>query len=186
MANNHYKHKDYTKLLEELQSKNSSDSVTSSNISEKPKEEDVCDIYTTEKSVNIDYDLTALLTGIKDLTDLIRLYDMCEEQIEYEQQITQDLLHAIEFSQDYKERYRYSTQLHYNRCRRRQYKNTCAILRPLVEFLKKEENKKVLNKLCNILGEARKAKSRVTEKTYSPRVLTEIGVISNDNKHKST
>lgn len=84
MANNHYKHKDYTKLLEELQSKNSSNSVTSSNILEKPKEEDVCDIYTTEKSVNIDYDLTALLTGVKDLTDLIRLYDMCEEQIEYE------------------------------------------------------------------------------------------------------
>lgn len=180
MANNHYKHKDYSNLLKELQkdSKDSTDVESTEMDSTSSSEVKVCSTY--EKKVDVSYDLDNLLTSVKNLSDIVSLYDFCEEQVDIEQQITQDLLHAIEFSKSYKQRCKYVTQLHYNRRRRRQYKNTMAVLKPIIDFLQKEENKKAINRLTNILGEARKTKSHIHEKTYSPRILTEIGVISDD------
>lgn len=181
-VNRNYRHKDYSGLLKELQK----------NVSKSDVEVDVEAVVSSEldsnggyeKPVKLEYDLDALINSVNDLQDLISLYTMCEEQVEYEQQITQDLLHAIEFSSDCKERYKYSTQLHYNRQRRRIYKNAMVILRPIVEFIQKEENVKVMNKLSNILGEARKIKSHSEDKSYSPRILTELGVFSNGSNHK--
>ena len=177
MARNHYKHKDYSNLLKELQKQTNTSGVT--DCSEYTDITESIDNVGNEKPMELEYDLDALIGSVNNLNDLISLYNMCEEQIEYEQQITQDLLHAIEFSTNCKERYKYSTQLHYNRQRRRVFKNTATVLRPIVEFIQKEENVKVVNKLTNLLGEARKIKSHSGDKTYSPRILTELGVFSN-------
>lgn len=185
MANSHYKHKDYSKLLKELQKKSNNKHIDENNCSE--SDDTTSNNYIDphiNNSIELDYDLDNLLGSINNLQDLISLYNMCEEQIEYEQQITQDLLHAIEFSSNYKERCKYATQLHYNRQRRRVYKNTTIVLKSLVDFIQKEENVKVVNKLTNILGEARKIKSHSEDKTYSPRILTELGVFSNGKNRK--
>lgn len=181
MANNHYKHKDYSNLLRELQKKSKANKVdVVDEISTTEPEEVVEESSSSSKEVSVDYDLDSLLDSVNNFGELITLYKYCEEMVETEQQITQDLLHAIEFSDDYKERYKLSTQLHYNRKRRRQYKNAIAVLKPLVDFLNKEENKKCLNKLSNILGDARKAKQHETDKVYSPRILTTLGVLKNE------
>ena len=192
MANNRYKHKDYSNLLKELKNNsNKSNKVEETAIVESVDNTDSTDNsgsvinHNHNISMDLDYDIDSLISTQKNYNELCDFYDFCIEQIEREQLITQDLLHAIEFSDNYKERYKYSTQLHYNRVRRRQYKNAVAVLKPLVEFMRKEENKKVFNRLSNILGEARKAKKHINEKTYSPRILEELGVITNGNIHQS-
>jgi hypothetical protein len=133
----------------------------------------------SSNNVNIDVDLTSLIHSVNDLKELISLYDYCEEQLEIEQQITQDLLHAIEFSDSYKDRCKYSTQLHYNRQRRRVYKDTITVLKPLIDFISKEDSKKCLNKVSNLLGECRKVQERSNDRVYTPRILSELGEISN-------
>ena len=178
MANSHYKHKDYSKLLKELQKKSNKQN-NNENCSDTIENIEITTSLHSEKSIELDYDLDTLLGSINSLQELITLYTVCEEQVEYEQQITQDLLHAIEFSTNYKERCKYATQLHYNRQRRRVYKNTMIVLKSLVDFIQKEENVKVVNKLTNILGEARKIKLHSNDKSYSPRILTELGVFTN-------
>lgn len=175
--NNKYERKNYTHLLKELQ-KSYNKSVEDTT----PKNTET--VHEADNDVLIDFDLDLLLSSINDLSELVKIYDFCEDQLDVEQQITQDLLHAIEFSNNYKERYKYSTTLHYNRKRRRLYKDAMTVLKPIIEFIQKEENKKVLNRLSNILGEARKVKSHSVDRTYSPRVLTELGVFINGKSNE--
>lgn len=202
MANSHYKRKDYTQLLGELQTKSKKSksnklSSVGSDVQEELKclldtnsdtEDDVTELKSKPlpilKSVHIDYDLDKFLHATTYLDKLTRIYDDAVSQVEVEQQITQDLLHAIEFANNCKEWYRLSTQLHYSRVRRRQYKNTIEVLRPLIEFSKSPDNKKCLNVLRNIIGESRKVKSHVGDKTYHPRILTELGVFKNGKSSK--
>lgn len=166
--------KNYSNLLKQLQREfKESHSNTDDVVKELTSTTD------SETNVNIDYDLSTLIGSMNDLKDLISLYDYCEEQLEIEQQITQDLLHAIEFSNNYKERCKYSTQLHYNRQRRRVYKDTITVLKPIVDFISKEDSKKCLNKVCNLLGECRKVQQRSNDRVYTPRILTELGEIEN-------
>lgn len=182
MANNHYKHKDYSGLLKELQKKSRKSVQSAEKV---PKiTEGVSTEITSNVDMSIDFDLDTLLSSVNDLSELVRLWDMCNEQLDVEQQITQDLLHAIEFSNNCKERYKYSTQLHYNRKRRRQYKDAITVLKPIIDFIQKEENKKILNRLTNILGEARKVKNSSSDRAYSPRILTELGVFINGKSNK--
>ena len=166
--------KNYSNLLRQLQkefreSQNNTENVT----------EDITSVTDSETDINIDYDLSTLIGSMNDLKELISLYDYCEEQVEREQQITQDLLHAIEFSTSCKERYKYSTQLHYNRQRRRVYKDTMTVLKPIVDFMSKEDSKKCLNRISNLLGECRKVQQRSNDRVYTPRILTELGEIEN-------
>ena len=168
------KRKNYTYLLKQLQKEfkeSQSSNVVTEETSVTTSSEDI--------DINLDYDLSTLIGSMNDLKELISLYDYCEEQLEVEQQITQDLLHAIEFSEDYKQRYKYSTQLHYNRQRRRIYKDTITVLKPLVDFISKEDSKKCLNKVSNLLGECRKVQQRSNDRVYTPRILTELGEIEN-------
>ena len=179
MANNHTDRKDYTKLLDELQKKQvkKTKDIIESNVVSVEGNKSSTD---TTQDKNIDYDLDTILSSVNDLKDLINIYNYCEEQINHEQEITQDLLHAIEFSKNCKDRYRLSTLLHLNRQRRRFYKNTVTTLKPLVEYISKDETKKCLNKLTNFLGESRKIKQSESNKSYNPRVLTELGEIVNE------
>ena len=166
--------KNYSNLLRQLQRE-----FKESHNNTKDVVEELTSTTDSETNVNIDYDLSTLIGSMNDLKDLISLYDYCEEQLEIEQQITQDLLHAIEFSNNYKERYKYSTQLHYNRQRRRVYKDTITVLKPIVDFISKEDSKKCLNKVSNLLGECRKIQQRSNDRVYTPRILTELGEIEN-------
>lgn len=179
MANNHYERKDYSALLDELQKKQAEKTknvIQSGLVSVEDKDSST----DTTADKNIDYNLDAILSSVNDLKDLVKIYSYCEEQVEHEQEITQDLLHAIEFSDNCKDRYRLSTLLHLNRQRRRFYKNTVTALKPLIDFITKEETKKCLNKLTNILGESRKIKQSASNKVYNPRVLTQLGEIINE------
>ena len=172
------KRKDYSNLLKQLQKEyaenHKDDEITESDVDTEQQ------TVSTEDTVDIDYDLNAILYSVNDLKELITLYKYCEEQLEVEQQITQDLLHAIEFSNDYKKRYKYSTQLHYNRQRRRVYKDTITVLKPLIDFIEKEDSMKCLNKISNLLGECRKVQERSNDRVYTPRILTEIGVLRDE------
>ena len=174
MANNHRQRKDYTALLHELQQEFHTKQQSTTNT-----EDDIKSSSVPSKTINLDYDLDLLLKNIHDLKSLTDFYNYCESQIDYEQEITQDLLHAIEFSKDCKERYKLSTQLHYCRQRRRQYKNVVTVLKPMIEYLNKDETKKCLNKIINYIGEARKTKQNESNRTYTPRILTELGEICN-------
>lgn len=196
MANNKYVHKDYSALLKELQTKskkqamnnNSPIDVTKSTAKDSADNNDTSEtnMKSIEKdnllynSITMEYDLTAILNSINDITELLNIYNLCTEKLDYEQNLTQDLLHAIEFSEDYKERYKYSTILHYCRQRRRVYKNTIDVLMPIVAYAQKEDTKKVLNKLNNILGESRKIKNGQSNKHYNPRILTNLEVFKNE------
>lgn len=172
------KRKDYSNLLKQLQKEyaenHKDDEITESDVDTEQQ------TVSTEDTVDIDYDLNAILYSVNDLKELITLYKYCEEQLEVEQQITQDLLHAIEFSNDYKKRYKYSTQLHYNRQRRRVYKDTITVLKPLIDFIEKEDSMKCLNKISNLLGECRKVQEHSNDRVYTPRILTEIGVLRDE------
>lgn len=196
MANNHYKRKDYTWLLNDLQknSKKPKLSKFDSEISSLPEfskfSKEIEDLGSPTvnisllKSVQIDYDLDLVLFAVTYMDKLIKLYEDAQSQINTEQQITQDLLHAIEFADNCKEWYRLSTQLHYSRVRRRQYKNAVEVLEPVVKFLKSPDNKKCLDILRNIVGESRKIKSTLSDKTYHPRILNELGVFKNGKSIK--
>lgn len=175
------KRKNYDGLLKQLQKEYAETHPKEEHNSNITTENSTVDIKSTvEKEVVVDYDLTDILNSINDLTELKSLFEFCKEQVEREQQITQDLLHAIEFSENYKERCKYSTQLHYNRKRRRVYKTAVEVLEPLIEFIDKDDNKKCLNKLINLLGDRRKFKERTKERVYTPRILDGIGEIKNE------
>ena len=182
------KRKNYSNLLKQLQKeyaeshKDTNKSTINNDTTENSTVEDtsIKDTSTVDKSVSIDYDLDDILYAINDLSELKSIYTYCEEQMDKEQQITQDLLHAIEFSNNYKERYKYSTLLHYNRKRRRTYKTAIEVLKPLIEFIDKEDNKKCLNRLSNLLGDRRKFKERTKERVYTPRILDDLGEIKNE------
>ena len=179
------KRKNYNNLLKQLQKEyaeshkedNKLNNQLENRVDTNTENSTVEDTSTVEKSVSIDYDLDDILYAINDLSELKSIYTYCEEQMDKEQQITQDLLHAIEFSNSYKERYKYSTLLHYNRKRRRTYKTAIEVLKPLIEFIDKEDNKKCLNRLSNLLGDRRKFKERTKERVYTPRILNDLGEI---------
>lgn len=183
------KRKNYGNLLKQLQREYREQHNDSSSADGLEDTSDTSTINTSEaeavqttasaEDVTINYDLDSILDSVNDLKELVEMYNYCLAQIDVEQQITQDLLHAIEFSNNYKERYKYSTQLHYNRQRRRVYKDAATVLKPIVDFMDKEENKKCLNKISNLLGECRKIKQRSNDRTYTPRILTELGEIEN-------
>lgn len=168
-------HKDYTYLLNQLKKEYQEKQSNITDV-EVPTSTSV-----NNKHIHLEYDLDAVLKNVQDLKGLVDFYNYCESQIDYEQDITQDLLHAIEFSDNCKERYKLSTQLHYCRQRRRQYKNVIAVLKPMIEYLNKDETKKCLNKIINYIGEARKTKQGESKRTYTPRILTELGGIINGN-----
>lgn len=145
-----------------------------------PATADVVHVGTIKSNdIKIDYNLDTIIDAINTLKDLSKLYSYCNEKIQYEQDITQDLLHAMEFCDDYNKRNKLSTLIHHNRQRRRVYKDTSVVLKNIVEFLNEEQNMRCLNKLLNILGDARKIKNHSTERAYTPRILTELGVFYN-------
>ena len=88
--------------------------------------------------------------------------------------MTQDYLHSLELD-DLKcdERSKIATKLMINRKDRRYYKDRVEEFEPIVQFFDDPQNKKVLDKLKQVLGQVRKAENYHKDRIYIPRVLKE-------------
>lgn len=71
----------------------------------------------------------------------------------------------------YEERVKIAAQLAKCRQERREHKDTTMILEPLVQYLKTDRGRKLVNLLRKVLGKARKAEEKMENRVYYPRVL---------------
>ncbi len=101
-------------------------------------------------------------------------YKFCYEEMETQDKLTQDYLHMLELD-DLKcsERSKLATKLAINRKDRRYYRDRVEELEPIVRFFEDPQNKKVLDKLKEVLGQTRKAENYHKNRIYIPRVLKE-------------
>ena len=96
------------------------------------------------------------------------------EEVELQEKLTQDYLHSLELDGlKCDERSKVATKLAINRKDRRYYKDRVEELTPIVEFFKDTANKKVLDKMKQVLGETRKSEGYHSNRKYIPRVLKE-------------
>ena len=101
-------------------------------------------------------------------------YRICSEEMNNQEKLTQDYLHSLELDDlDRGERSKIATKLALNRKDRRYYKDRVEELEPIVEFFKDPNNKKVFDKLTQVLGVVRKQEEYHKTRTYKPRVLKE-------------
>jgi rubrerythrin len=99
-------------------------------------------------------------------------YNLAKEELDKQENITQDLLHSLELDTlTYKQRCKVATQLSHNRKNRRLAKDELELITPLYTYINDPANKKVFDKLTDILGETRKVEKRHQNRTYYPRVL---------------
>lgn len=101
-------------------------------------------------------------------------YRICDEEVNNQDKLTQDYLHKLELG-DLKcdERSKVATKLAINRQDRRYYKDRVEEFKPIVEFFNDQQNKRVLEKLKQVLGETRRWESYHKDRKYKPRVLKE-------------
>ena len=101
-------------------------------------------------------------------------YRFCSDEVNNQDKLTQDYLHSLELD-DLKcdERSKVATKLAINRKDRRYYKDRTEELEPIVEFFEEPQNKKVLDKLKQVLGVVRKSELYHKDRKYIPRVLKE-------------
>ena len=101
-------------------------------------------------------------------------YRFCSEEAEIQEKLTQDYLHSLELDglkRD--ERSKIATKLMINRKDRRYYKDRVEEFEPIVQFFDEPQNKKMLDKLKQVLGQVRKAENYHKDRKYIPRVLKE-------------
>lgn len=112
---------------------------------------------------------------IKAFLDLMdesaKLLPMMEERMKREDDLTQDLLHAMELGDGYKERNKHATLLAQNRRDRRDCKDAIEELDLLMTWALK--NSGAVNQLKQVLGELRKVEKYHENRHYRPRVLKE-------------
>ena len=101
-------------------------------------------------------------------------YKFCDDEMRKQEQLTQDYLHSLELD-DLKcnERSKIATKLATNRKDRRYYKDRVEELEPIIAFFNESQNKKVLDKLQQVLGQVRKQENYHKDRTYTPKVLKE-------------
>jgi hypothetical protein len=101
-------------------------------------------------------------------------YKFCSDEVNNQDKLTQDYLHSLELD-DLKrdERSKVATKLMINRKDRRYYRDRVEELESIVQFFEEPQNKKVLDKLRQVVGATRKAESYHKDRKYIPRVLKE-------------
>ena len=113
-----------------------------------------------------------IISDFLGLIEECKIYDsIADDKIDLANKATQDMLHKIEFSKDYRERGRAATQLHYIREDRRHYKDIKEETEIVVSYY--EENKKAVERLKKTLGELRKIEKYHENRSYKPRVIKE-------------
>lgn len=96
------------------------------------------------------------------------------EEVNNQDKLTQDFLHKLELGELKRdERSKVATKLAINRQDRRYYKDRVEEFEPIVQFFNDPVNKKVLEKLKQVLGETRRWESYHKDRKYKPRVLKE-------------
>lgn len=101
-------------------------------------------------------------------------YRFCSEEVNNQDKLTQDYLHSLELDDlKHNERSKVATKLAINRRDRRYFKDRVEELEPIVEFFNDSQNKKMLDKLKQVLGAIRKAEGYHKDRTYIPRILKE-------------
>ena len=101
-------------------------------------------------------------------------YNFCLEEMETQDKLTQDFLHSLELDDlKCKERSKLATQLSINRKDRRYFKDRIEEFEPIVKFFEENQNKRVLDKLKQVLGECRKAERYHQNRTYIPKIMKE-------------
>lgn len=122
-----------------------------------------------ELMTNPSKDISNFLNFISDASSH---YTYCCEELTKQEKLTQDYLHSLELDElNYKERSKIATQLAINRKDRRYYKDRIEELEPIIEFLKKPENEKVIKALEQVLGKCRKAENYHKNRLYIPKIL---------------
>lgn len=101
-------------------------------------------------------------------------YRLCSEEEDKQEKLTQDYLHSLELD-DLKcnERSKIATKLAINRKDRRYFKDRVEEFEPIVKFFEDQQNKKMLDKLKEVLGQVRKQENYHKYRTYIPKVLKE-------------
>lgn len=108
------------------------------------------------------------------ITEAQSHYKFCSDELNKQDKLTQDYLHSLELDDlKYEERSRLATKLATNRKDRRYYKDRVEELEPIVNFFNDQQNKKMVDKLTQVLGACRKAESYHKDRKYVPRVLKE-------------
>lgn len=108
------------------------------------------------------------------ITDAQSHYNFCSDEMKKQEQLTQGFLHSLELdSLKCGERSKLATKLSTNRKDRRYYKDRVEELEPIVQFFAELQNKKMLDKLKQVLGQVRKQEDYHKYRTYIPRVLKE-------------
>lgn len=108
------------------------------------------------------------------ITEAQSHYRFCSDEVNNQDKLTQDYLHSLELDglkRD--ERSKVATKLAVNRKDRRYYKDRVEELEPIVEFFEDPQNKKVLDKMKQVLGVVRKSEVYHKDRKYIPRVLKE-------------
>lgn len=99
-------------------------------------------------------------------------YRFCSEEVKNQDKLTQDYLHSLELDGlKCDERSKIATKLAINRKDRRYYKDRVEELEPIVQFFEEPQNKKMLNKMREVLGVVRKSELYHKDRKYIPRVL---------------
>lgn len=101
-------------------------------------------------------------------------YRFCSDEVDNQDKLTQDYLHSLELDGlKCNERSKLATKLAVNRKDRRYYKDRAEELEPIVQFFEEPQNKKVLDKMKQVLGVVRKSEAYHKDRKYIPRVLKE-------------
>ena len=115
--------------------------------------------------------LTEFLTFVSDAQSQ---YRFCSEEVSNQDKLTQDYLHSLELDNlKCDERSKVATKLAINRKDRRYYKDRVEELEPIVRFFEDPQNKKMLDKLREVLGQTRKQEGYHKYRVYVPKVLKE-------------
>lgn len=101
-------------------------------------------------------------------------YNLCLQELKNQEQLTQDYLHSLELDGlKCEERSKVATKLAINRKDRRYFKDRIEEYQPLIDFASDPQNKKIIDKLTQVLGEMRKQERYHNNRTYYPRILKE-------------
>lgn len=104
-------------------------------------------------------------------------YKFCEEEMKNQEALTQDYLHSLELDGlNRGERSKLATKLVTNRKDRRYYKDRVEELEPIIVFFDDPQNKKVFDKLQQVLGQVRKQENYHKDRAYKPKVLKECDI----------
>lgn len=99
-------------------------------------------------------------------------YNFNLEAMKNEERITQDYLHKLELEGlNCRERSKIATQLVSNRQARRNYKDAVEELEPIVDFFDEPQNKALIKKMSELLGQIRKVESYHQKRFYVPKVI---------------